>query len=164
MNHWSRIDFRDSQQDAFAQLFPGTDSDVTQKGASHLAKEGLHNIKPRSMFGCQHVLEPVGAGCQKGLGFLGDVRRMVVQNDPYGAVGRIVLVQILKQSDKFAAAMSPLNARSNVALVQVQRRQNRTCSEALVFMIAADVGMFAGTGGKSGSLFAIAFPPRFSST
>jgi len=143
VNYWSRIDFRDSQQDTFAQFFPGMDSDMTQKGPRHLAKEGLHNIEPRAMFGCQHVVEAVGASRQKGLGFFGDVRRMIVQNDPYGAVGRIVLVQILKQSDEFAAAMSPLNARRDVTLVQVQRRQNRTGSETLVFMIAANVGMFS---------------------
>jgi hypothetical protein len=42
------------------------------------------------MLRCQHVLKAVGAGSQVGLSLFGNVRRMVVQNDPYGAVGWIV--------------------------------------------------------------------------
>src|SRR5258706_9034919 len=123
---------------------------MTQECACHLAKECLHDVEPRSMFGCQHVLEAIGAGRQKSMGFFGNVRRMVVQNDPYSAVRRIVLVEIFEQRDEFPAAMSPFNACRNMALMQVQCRENGTCSETFVFMIAAHVRMFSRNWGAIG--------------
>src|SRR5450759_4962080 len=119
MDHRSGVDFRDSQQDALAEFLPGLHSDVPQKGAGHLAKEGLHNIEPRSMLRCQHVLETVGAGSQEGSGLFGDMRRMIVQNDSDDATGRVVLVEILEQSDEFPAAMPPLNTSYDMTLVQI---------------------------------------------
>src|SRR6266851_653388 len=123
---------------------------MPKKGARHFAKEGLHNIEPRSMLGCQHVLETVRSGSEVGLSLFGDMRRMVIQNNSKGAVSRIVLIEILEQSDEFSAAMSPLNAGCDVTLVQIQRREDRTRSKAFVFVIAADVGMLSGNWGQIG--------------
>jgi hypothetical protein len=59
-------------------------------------------------------------------------------------------IEILEQSDEFPAAMPPFHACGDVTFVQIQRRENRTCSEAFVFMIAAYVGMFSGNRGQIG--------------
>ena len=72
---------------------------------------------------------------------------MVVKNDSNGAVDRVILVEILEQSDEFPTAMPPLNTSGDMPLMQIQCRENRTCSQAFVFMIAAHVGMFSGNRG-----------------
>ena len=155
MDHRSGVDFRDSQQDAVAEFLPGLHPDVPKKGAGHLAKKGLHDIEPRSMLRCQYILETVGAGSKEGSGLFGDMRRMIVQNYSNGAAGRVVLVEILKQSDEFPAAMSPLNTSCDMTLVQIQRREDRTRPKAFIFVIAAHIGMFPGTGGRSAAVLAI---------
>src|ERR1035438_1529653 len=75
---------------------------------------------------------------------------MVVQDDSNGAVGRVVLVDVLEQRDEFPAAMTPLNAGCYMTLVQIQRRQNRARSKAFVFVIPAYVGMLSGNRGQIG--------------
>ncbi len=72
----------------------------------------------------QHVLEAVGSGGQEGLSLFGNRRRVVVQDDSDGAVGRIVIVEVLEQSDEFPAAMPSLNACDDMPLVPIQRREN----------------------------------------
>jgi hypothetical protein len=116
---------------------------MSQKGAGHLAKERLHDIEPRSVFGCQHVLETVGAGSEKGSGLFGNVRRVIIQDDPDGASSRVVLVEILEQGDEFAAAVSALNAGCDMTLMQIQCRENRACSKALLLVIPGQAGMFS---------------------
>ena len=132
MDHWSGVDFRDSQQDALAEFLPRLHSDVPKKGAGHLAKEGLHDMEPRSMLRCRHILETVGAGSKEGSGLFGDMRRMIVQNDSDGAAGRVVLVEILEQSNEFPAAVSPLDTSVDMPLVQIQRREDRTRPQTFV--------------------------------
>ena len=136
------VDFGDSQQDAIAKLLPGSDADVPKKGARHLAEKGLYDIKPRPMLRREHVLKAIGTSSQESLSLFGNVGGVVVQHDAYGAPGRIVLVEILEQRDEFATAMPALNAGCDMALVQIQRRQNGTGSKASVFMIASHVWMF----------------------
>ena len=119
MDHGSGVDFRDSQQDALAEFLPRLHADVPKKGAGHFAKEGLHDVEPRSMLRCQHILETVGAASKEGSGLFGDMRRMIVQNDSDGAAGRVVLVEILEQSNEFPAAMSPLDTSGDMPLVQI---------------------------------------------
>src|SRR5712692_4081691 len=152
MDDRSGVDFRDSQQDALAEFLPGLHPDVPKKGTGHLAKEGFHDIKPRSMPRCQHILETVGAGSKEGWDLFGDVRRMIVQNDSInnGAAGRVVLVEILEQSDEFPAAMPPLNTSCDMTLVQIQRREDRTRPKAFVSMIAPHIGMSSGNRGQIG--------------
>src|SRR6202049_2190484 len=102
------------------------------------------------MLRCQYILETVGAGSKEGSGLLGDMRRMIVQNDSDGAVGRVVLVEILEQSNEFPAAMSPLDTSGDMPLVQIQRREDRTRPKTFVFVIAAHIGMFSGNRGQIG--------------
>src|SRR5450759_5467583 len=92
---------------------------MPQKRAGHLAKERLHDIEPRSVFRCQHVLETVGAGSEKSSGLFGKVRRMIIQYDPDGATSRVVWVEILEQGDEFAAAVPALNAGCDMTLMQI---------------------------------------------
>ena len=81
------------------------DPDVTKKGPAHLGEEGLDQVEPRAVLRCMHIFEPVGAGGQIGPGLLGDMGRMVVQDDPDLGFGRVVGIQILEQGDEFPAPM-----------------------------------------------------------
>src|SRR5450759_4541445 len=116
---------------------------MPQKGAGHLPKERLHDIEPRSVFRCQHGLETVGAGSEQSSGLFGNVRRLIIQDDPDGAIRRVVSVEILEQGDEFAAAVPALNAGCDMALMQIQRRENRARSKALVLMIPAHAGIMS---------------------
>ena len=81
------------------------------------------------MLRCQHVLETVGSGSQAGSSLFGNMRRVVVQNDSEGAVGRIMLIEILEQRDEFSAAMLPFHAGCDMTLMQVQSREDGTGSQ-----------------------------------
>src|SRR5580693_588806 len=52
--------------------------------------------------------------------------------------------QVLQQGDEFTTAMTALDARRHVAVVQIQGRQDRTGSQTFVFVVAGDLRMFAG--------------------
>lgn len=82
---------------------------MPQEGAGHLPKERLHDIEPRSVFRCQHVLETVGAGSEESSGLFGNVRRMIIQDNSDGAISWVVVVEILEQG-AFAASAA-VNAR-----------------------------------------------------
>ena len=75
---------------------------------------------------------------------------MVVENYSNGAPGRIVSVEVLEQGDEFPATMPALNAGRDMALVQIQRRQNGTGTEPFVFMIAGHARMFSRDRGQVG--------------
>src|SRR5712691_2298939 len=117
MNHRRSVDFGDSQQDALAEFRPGADPDMPQKRPGHFAEEGLHKVEPRSMLGCQHVLEAVGPGSPIAVSRLGNMRRVVVQNDANSAVSRVVLVEVLEQGDELPAAMAMLHTGCDMTLV-----------------------------------------------
>src|SRR5579863_2127494 len=144
MDDWRGVDIGDSHHDAITKFLPGADADVPKKGTRHLAEQGLHDIEPRPMLRREYVLKAVGASSQEGLSFFGNMRGMVIRDNSNGAHGRIVLVQILEQRDEFATAMPALNAGRDMALVEIQRRQNGTGSKPSVFMIASHLWMFSG--------------------
>jgi hypothetical protein len=91
----------------------------------------------------QQVLKAIGTGSQVSSSLLGNMRGMVIQDDSNGALGRIVLVQILEQRDEFAAAVPVLHAGRDVALVQIHGCRNGTGSQPSVFMVASHARMFS---------------------
>lgn len=74
------IDFLDALQNSVPQLLPRLHSDMAQERASHLAEEGLHDVQPGSVGRRKHVFEPIGFAGQESSGFLGDMRRVIVQH------------------------------------------------------------------------------------
>src|SRR5713226_9157777 len=68
---------------------------------------------------------------------------MVVQDQPDGAVRRIVSVQILQQGNELYAAMTLFHTGDYVAVVEIQRRQNGPGPIPDVLVIARDGGILA---------------------
>ena len=91
---------------------------MSEERTRHLAEQRLDNVKPRAVSGSIDVLETIGPGGQKGPRLLGDVGRMIVQNQPDGEVGRIVTIQVLQQGDKLPAAMAPFHVSRRGKLAQ----------------------------------------------
>ena len=123
------------------QLLPGLYANVAQESARHLAEERLDEIQPGSVFGRQNIMEPIGTGRQVGLGLLGEVRRMVIQDQTQDPIRRVESIQVLEQSDEFAAAMPPLDPGGYVTGVQIQGRQDGAGPETFLFVVAAPAGM-----------------------
>lgn len=55
-------------------------------------------------------------------GLLGDVGRMVIQDDTDGGIGRIVSIHLFKQRYKLTTAMPVMNLSNHVAVIQIQSR------------------------------------------
>jgi hypothetical protein len=67
--------------DAILEFLFGCDTDVTQDGASEFGKEALDKVEPGAVFGREGELEAVrGLIGKPGFGLLGDVRRMIVED------------------------------------------------------------------------------------
>jgi hypothetical protein len=69
---------------------------------------------------------------------------MIVQYDSDGAFRGIPRVQIVQQADEFDAAVAVLRACRDVAALEIQRCKDRTSTQPLVFVVAADLRMRAG--------------------
>src|ERR1019366_6100745 len=144
MNYRIGIDFLDAFQNSVAKFLPGLHPNVTQELASHFPEKRLDDIEPGTVRGRQHVFEPVWPRRQMRACLFGDVRRMIVEDDPNGAGCRIVSIQVFEQRDELATPVTPLNPSNDVAIMEIQCSQNRACSQTLVFMVACRGGMFTG--------------------
>src|SRR6204780_3556618 len=69
-----------------------------------------------------------------GFGFLGDVRRVIVEDQLDRGVGRIGGVEKLEEFDEFAAAMAIPDQGMDLAGKQVDAGQKADCAVALIFM------------------------------
>ena len=81
---------------------------------------------------------------EPGFGFLGDVRGMIVEDQPDCRMGRIGGVDELEEFDEFAAAMAVLDQGVNLAGEQIDTGQHTDCAVALVLVIAGEGRVFAG--------------------
>ena len=132
------------------EIGQGLDPDVTKKGPAHLGEQGLDQVEPRAVFGCMHILEPVGPGGEIGSSFLGDMGRMVVQDDPDLGFGRVVGIQILEQGDEFLAPMPFLHPGNDMAVMKVQCGQDGQRSHADIFVVPGERGMVSRDGRQIG--------------
>jgi len=60
--------------------------------------------------------------------------------------------------------MAVLHACRDLTILKVERCKYGAGAESLVFMIAADLGILPGTGGRSGAVLQMACTPGFSFT
>ena len=90
----------DGSEDSILQFLFRGDADVTQHGARHLGEEALDEIEPGAVLGSEDKGEAsLGLGCEPGLSFLGDVRRVIVENDLDRGCWRIGGVELLQEAD-----------------------------------------------------------------
>ena len=130
--------------DPLLEFGPGGDTDMPEKRSAHLGEEGLHQIETVPMLGRVNILKSVGTSRQVGPSLLGDMGRMVVQNDPETGMRRIIGVQILEKGDEFLAQMPFLDPGDDMAGREIQGGQNPCRSQSDRLMIARDGGMLAG--------------------
>ena len=57
-------------------------------------------------------------------GFLGDMGRMVIQDDTDVGFGRIVSIHLFEQRYEFTTAMLVMNLDNHMTIMQIQSRQN----------------------------------------
>src|SRR3990172_3144183 len=81
-----------------------------QQGARQLGEEDLDKVQPRPMLGGEGELEAVGHGGQVRLSLLGDMSRVVVQDDADLALLGIMRVDVLEPGHELPAAMPLLHA------------------------------------------------------
>src|SRR5437867_11731509 len=105
---------------------------MPKESACHLAKQCFHDVEPRAVGGSVDVFETIWPCGQKGPGLLRDVGRMIVQDEPDAAVGRVVGVEVLQQGDKLPAAMTPLDMRRDMTGMQVEGCQDGASPQAFI--------------------------------
>ena len=73
---------------------------MAQHGAGELGKEPLDQVEPGAMRGREGEFEAMcGLPCDPGSGLFGDVRGMIVEDQPDRGVGRIGDVEELEEFD-----------------------------------------------------------------
>src|SRR6478752_407088 len=77
------------------------------------------------------------------VGFLGHMRRVIVENDLDRRVGRVGCIKLLEKADEFARTVAVFDAGVNLSGEQVDPREQAQCPKALVFMVACNARMLA---------------------
>ena len=107
MNDGVAIEFIHGGHDAVLELLLGCDTDVTQDRAGELGEEALDEVEPGAVFGREGEFKATGwLGGEKRPGLLGNMRRVIVEDQFDGGVGRIGGVEKLEEFDEFAAAVA----------------------------------------------------------
>ena len=110
-----------------------------RKVACHFAEQRFQTMLSHDpCFGVSAYWKRLGRACGgKARRFFRDVCRMVVEDQSDGAASGVPGIQVFQQTDELAAAVPPFDAGGYMAVVQVQRRQNRTSAQSLVFVVSA---------------------------
>ena len=144
-------------RDAILELLFGCDADVAQDRAGELGEETLDEIEPGAVLGREGEFELTGRLLgEPSLGLLGDVRRMIVEDQLDRCVGRIGGVEELEEFNEFAAAVAVLDEGVDLAGEQIDAGQQADRSVALVLVVARESRMSAGLGRQVGAVVAIA--------
>ena len=98
------------------------------------------------MFWGEDILEAVGVPRQECVRLFRDVSGMIVQNNSDGAFRRILGIEVGQQADELDAAMTVFHARRDMTIVQIQRRENGTCPQSFIFVVARHRRVLAGYG------------------
>ena len=157
------VDLGNALLDPLLEFGPGGNTDMSEKYATHLGEEGFHQVEPGPVLRRMDILKSVGTSGQIGPGFLGNMGRMVVQNDPGPGMGRIVGVQVLEKGDEFLASMPLLYPGNDMVGGEIQGGQDRGRSQSDILWSRDTVGCFPGTGGRSEAVSPNAWTPGFSS-
>jgi hypothetical protein len=127
----------DERHQALLEFVFRSNADMAEDRAGQLGKEALDQIEPRAMGRRESEGEaPRRLRRKPSRGLARDVRRMVVEDEFYGGIGRICGVEELEQFDEFAAAVALLDQRVDLTGQQIDARHQGEGAVALVFMIA----------------------------
>src|SRR5271169_7054874 len=96
-------------EDPCFEFFLGCDADAAKHGSCHFGEEALHQIEPGAMFRSKYKGEAaLRLGGKPRLGFLGDMRGVVVEDQLDGGIRRISGVKFLEKTNELARAMAIL--------------------------------------------------------
>src|ERR1700733_9692561 len=124
------------------EFFLGCDANAAEHGPRHLGEEAFHKIEPGTMFRGKYEGEAaLGLGGKPRLGFFGDVRGMVVEDQLDGGLCRVSGVEFLEKADKLSRTMTIFDAGVNLARQQVDPGEQAQRAMALVFMVPRPTGM-----------------------
>jgi hypothetical protein len=125
----------------------GCDADVAEHGAGELGEEALDEIEPGAVFGREGEFKATGGlGGEKGLGLFRNMRRVIVEDQFDGGVGRIGGVKNLEEFDEFAAAVAVSRQGMDFPGEKIDAGQQRDGARALLFVIAREALMCARCG------------------
>jgi len=133
------VEMLDSGHEAILEFLFGGDTDVAQHGSGELGEEAFDKIEPGAVLWREHELEAAGALLGEPVArLLGDMRRMIVEDQLDRGLRRIGAIQQLEELDELAAAMSVLDQGMHLAGEQVDPGQQADRAMALVFVVAAE--------------------------
>ena len=131
------IEIVDCGQDSLLELVFGGDPAVAQHGARHLREEALDEIEPGAVLRGEDEGEaPLGLGGEPSCGFLGNVGRVIVEDELDRGRRRIGGVELLQEGDELARTVSFLNAGVDRTGQKVDASQQAQRSVPNIFMIA----------------------------
>src|SRR5271169_6393124 len=98
----------------------GGDTDVAEHRSRHLREEALDKIEPRPVFRREHEAETaLWLAGNPGLGLLGDMGGMIVEDQFDGGISRVGGIEPLEEADELARAMAVLNRGVDLSSKQV---------------------------------------------
>jgi hypothetical protein len=124
VNDWIMVEVVHGSHDAILEFLFGGDTDVAEDGAGELGKKALNEIEPGAVLRCEGEFEAAGGLIgEPSSGLLGDVGRMIVEDQLNRRMGRIGGIEKLKEFDKFAAAMAIPDQGVNLTGEQIDAGQ-----------------------------------------
>src|SRR6266852_2655710 len=104
---------------------------------SELGEEALDEVEPGAVFGREGEREAARRlSSEPGLGFSGDMRRVVVQDHLDRRSGRVSGIEKLEEFDELAAAVAVFDQGVDLAGEQIDPGQQAERAVALVLVIA----------------------------
>ena len=135
--------------DAILEFLFGCNADMAQHRAGELGEEAFDEIEPRAVLGGKDELEATRRLLgEPSLGLLGDVGRMIVEDQLDRRVGRIGGVEELEEFNEFAAAVAVLDDSVDLPGEQIDAGQQADRAVALVLVVALRGGVGAGNRGE----------------
>ena len=116
MNDGIAIEEVHGGHDAIPELLFGRDANMAQHGAGQFGEEALDEVKPRAMRGSEGELEAArGLVGEPGFGLLGDMSRMIIQDEVDRRVGGIAFVEKFEKLDELPTAVALFDQGVNLA-------------------------------------------------
>ena len=158
------VDLVEIGENALFEFGLGGSADVAEHLPGHFGEETLDEIEPGAVLGREHEGEaPLRLALDPCLGLLGDVGRVVVEDQLDGGLRRVGCIEVIEKSNELARAVAFLDAGMHASGQQVDAGQQAERAVAFVFMVAGKALCRLGSGGISGAVAPIAWMPGFSS-
>ena len=128
--------------------------------ARHFGEEALDQIEPGAVLWGEHKGEAsFRLRGHPGFGFLRDVRRVIVEDQPDGGVHRIGGIKLSEEGDELARTVSIFDTGMYATRQQVDPGSRLSVPWRLYSWSRANVACVPGCGGRSGAVLPMAWSP-----